>query len=116
MLMLLRAESLEDCDIVGVWYGLPEPNSVARLTLLPDRKSFLERFKLIPRGGGLDRSGPVTEGRRCLGGEVVAKLSGFRGWPSGPTLEGLRRPRAPMPGSEGLLGRDLVSGPCIGNV
>jgi hypothetical protein len=78
LLSWLYPEALEDCDSDGVWYGLPIPNSAARLRFAgtggasPSLESILGLIKLAPRGGsGRLRSGPEMEGFRCLGGDPL---------------------------------------------
>jgi hypothetical protein len=78
LLSWLYPEALEDCDSEDVWYGLPIPNSAARLRFAgtggvpPNLESILGLIKLAPRGGsGRLRSGPEMEGFRCLGGDPL---------------------------------------------
>jgi hypothetical protein len=114
-----------------VWYGFPIPNSAARLTsgiggASPGLVAVLGRIKLVPRGGrGLVKSGPDTEGFRCLGGDPLGDRPCSSGHVPLSTFDGLRIPEL-FAGSEGLrnggslgsLGRgnvcDLFSG-CNGS-
>ena len=68
LLALLEPDAFEDWDSEGVWYGLPIPNSAARLTFAgtggasPSLPSSLEPIKLGARGGGgLEVSGPEND-------------------------------------------------------
>lgn len=78
------------------------PNSAARLTgtggALPSLASTLGLIKLAPRGGrGLVRSGPDTDGFRCLAGDFD-----LFPMPGPDSLEGLRI-LDPSATSDGLL-------------
>jgi len=83
------------------------PNSAARFRLLgtggasPSLTSVLDLIKLAPRGGrGRERSGPETDGLRCLGGDSPCDLSDMLGRLPEDSFEGLR---ILVSGSEGLL-------------
>ena len=74
LLALLEPDAFEDWDSEGVWYGLPIPNSAARLMFVgtggatPSLPSILDPLKLGARGGGgLEVSGPENDDFRDLG-------------------------------------------------
>ena len=99
LLATLCTDPLDDCDILGVWYGFEAPNSAARLIELMS----LPALKLWPRGGGL----PPIEGwrRPSLGGEVrTNRLASSSSSISETIFDG---PRFPPVESDGRLARPL---------
>jgi hypothetical protein len=109
LLALLEPDAFEDWDSEGVWYGLPIPNSAARLIFAgtggasSSRPSTLDLIKLGARGGGgLEVSGPEIDWFRPLdleGDLLIDRPSIVSLWLS---FDGLRI-RGPGPGSDGLL-------------
>jgi hypothetical protein len=109
LLALLEPDAFEDCDSDGVWYGLPIPNSAARLTFVgtggasPSLPSTLDPIRLGARGGGgLEVSGPDIDCFRPLdlGGDLLVDCSSTVSLPR--SFDGVRV-RAINPGSDGLL-------------
>ena len=103
----LEADTLEEMDSEGEWYGFPMPNSSARLMaglLLPEVPG---RIRLFRGGGGRDMSGPIpADGRLNLSPFILAiSLEGLRSLSGlGPGAEGVR-----IGASNGAFGRGNVS-------
>jgi hypothetical protein len=109
LLALLEPDAFEDCDSDGVWYGLPIPNSAARLMFVgtggasPSLPSTLDPLRLGARGGGgLEVSGPDIDCFRPLDleGDLLVDCSSILSLSL--SFDGVRV-RATGPGSDGLL-------------
>ncbi len=108
----LKVEALDDMESDGVWYGLPIPNSAARLmdgVALPSR--VRGRTRLILGGGGREVSGPM---------EGLRDLSPFMGvrdrTMSLDALDGLRSLSGRGPGADGVRNGISIVSLGLGNV
>ena len=104
-------DAFDDTDWFGVWYGLPMPNSAARLmdgVVLPSLPAVLGRTRLTRGGGGREVSGPI-EGRLDL-----SPVNG--GIRLGMSFDGLRSLSGRGPGADGVRSGASTAAACLGKV
>ena len=105
-------DAFDDIDWLGVWYGLPMPNSAARLmdgVVLPSLPAVLGRTRLTRGGGGREVS-------RTVDGRLDLDRSPFLGIRSGISFDGLWNRLGLGPGADGVRSGASTAAACLGNV